>query len=119
MKVKIAIIFLSILAVAMVGTIISVVLIRNDKQKEKEYEESHVYVDTVVVDKYFTEGYCWFYGCAPTKYTIVSRQYLSDGREITWTNDVNPEVYNSYDIGDILVICEFHENIYEEEHKNK
>lgn len=117
MKIKIAIFFLSILLIAMLSTIISIFIIRTDKQKEKEYEESHVYIDTVVIDKYYTEGYCWFYGCAPTTYTIVSKQYLSNGQEITWTNNVNQMVYDSYDLGDILVICEAHEEIFKEEKK--
>lgn len=108
-------IILGIIAVFMIALLMTYIGIDIYKDNKEKYEQSHNYIETTVVDKYFTEGYGFGYGYYPPSYTIVTEQILSDGSKITWTNAVNQYVYNSYNIGDILIICESHNEILEEE----
>lgn len=102
-----------LLTVVLFMLIIVISFISIDKYKEKQdkTEKEHVIVDTYVVDKYYEEGYCSFYWCKNTNYVLVSEQILNDGTKIAWTHNVNQQTYNSYNIGDKLEVCEYHEKL--------
>lgn len=112
---KLTKILLSITCAFSVLTLLAFLFINIDKKHQEEYNASHNYIDTVVIDKYYTDGYGgWWFIQGPT-YTIVSQETLPDGSTVTWTNKIDETTYNKYNIGDTLVICEHHEKIKEDE----
>lgn len=111
MRIKFTKIILVSIAVFMAAVLVAFISIDKYKEKQIQIEKEHVIISTVVTDKYYEEGYCAFYWCKDTKYTIVSVQTLNDGSTVTWTNIVDQKTYNAYNIGDILEICDFHEKL--------
>ncbi len=108
-------IIMSIITVFLMCVCLTIIVIKIDKKKTKEYEESHSYIETIIVDKYYTEGYASAWVVYPPVYTLVSIETLDNGNTNRWTNNVTQIIYNSYEIGDILIICEEHEKLKEDE----
>lgn len=73
--------------------------------KNIEYENSHSYSETIIIEKYINQGSCSFYFCSSDDFVIVS---VDESSGLTWTTKVDEVYYNSLSVGDVIEICVSH-----------
>lgn len=97
--------FLAVTMIVLVLGFIAVKVLKSDNKLE-----NHLYVVSVVSDKYINEGYAGIYFYKDTEYVLVT-EYKDGDIVRTITSYVDASVYNSYSIGDTVIYCYAHNKI--------
>lgn len=112
MKLKTAkIVFLIISSVII---LITFIIISLTIPKTNSNNDTHKYVEGIVIEKNIIEGYAGYYNYYPTEYQIVA-EYKIDGEEYIYTHYVSSEIYNSYEINSKIKMCVNHKKIIDYE----
>ena len=93
---------LIILLTALLATIVIVKLVN----RQNDELVSHDYVETTITKKYYTDGYGGFYYYKDTSFVLVS-----EGGNMVYTNYVSEEIYNAYEVGDVIYVCTKHNKV--------
>lgn len=107
-SIPVLIVCISFLAVTMIALVLGAIAFKTLKSDQKLV--NHLYVVSVVSDKYINEGYAGVYFHKDTEYVLVTE--YKDGNAVrTITSYVDASVYNSYSIGDTVIYCYAHDKI--------
>lgn len=79
-------------------------------KKQNKTPVAHEYVETIVTDKYINDGFGTIYMYKDTEYVLVTT-YEENEEKRTITTIVDINVYNNYNIGDVILYCKNHNKL--------